>query len=164
MELIMETLQKTKELTISRTFDAPVDIVWRAWTKPEIIKQWWGPKWFTTPYFIMDFKVGGKYLNCMRSPDDVDYWGTGVYKEIVPLKRIVCTDSFSNTEGKIISAALYGMSPDYPPEMLITIEFEDLNGKTKMTLTHEGVPEFDHENCSKGWNQSLDKLDELLKR
>jgi uncharacterized protein YndB with AHSA1/START domain len=159
----METLQKTKELTITRTFDAPVDLVWRAWTKPEIMKQWWGPKNFTTPSLIMDFKVGGKYLSCMRSPDDVDYWSTGVYKEIVPLKKIVCTDSFSNTEGKIISAALYGMSPDYPPEMQITINFEDLNDKTKMTLSHDGIPESDQAMCSQGWNESFDKLAEMLK-
>jgi uncharacterized protein YndB with AHSA1/START domain len=99
----------------------------------------------------------------MRSPDDVDYWSTGVYKEIVPLKKIVCTDSFSNTEGKIISAALYGMSPDYPPEMQITINFEDLNDKTKMTLSHDGIPESDQAMCSQGWNESFDKLAEMLK-
>lgn len=158
----METLYKTKEMTITRIFNAPVDIVWRAWSKPEIIQKWWGPKNFTAPHYIMDFRVGGKYLSCMRSPEGVDYWSTGVYKEIEPLKRIVCTDSFSNNEGKIISAALYGMNPDFPPEMQINLEFEDLNGKTKMTLVHEGLPESEQQMCSQGWNESFDKLDELL--
>ncbi|MEN6384694.1 MAG: SRPBCC domain-containing protein [Phycisphaerales bacterium] len=159
---MMETLYKTKEMTITRIFNAPVDIVWRAWSKPEIIQKWWGPKNFTAPHYIMDFRVGGKYLSCMRSPEGVDYWSTGVYKEIEPLKRIVCTDSFSNNEGKIISAALYGMNPDFPPEMQINLEFEDLNGKTKMTLVHEGLPESEQQMCSQGWNESFDKLDELL--
>lgn len=158
----MGTLHDTKELTITRTFDAPVELVWQWWTEPEFFKRWWGPRYFTTPYCIMDFRIGGKYLNCMRSPDGKDYWSTGVYKEIAPFERIVCTDSFADAQGNVVPATLYSMSPDFPLEMLVTVTFEDLNGKTKMTLTHNGLPEKEMKDCSEGWNQSFDKLADCL--
>ncbi|HAL44723.1 MAG: ATPase [Planctomycetes bacterium GWF2_42_9] len=158
----METMHETKALTITRTFDAPVDFVWRAWTKPQQIKQWWGPNYFTTPFCTMDFRLDGRYLTCMRSPDDFDYWSTGVYKEIVPLKRIVMTDSFSDINGNVVPATHYSMSGDFPLEMQITVDFEFEEGKTKITLTHEGIPDSEKENCTKGWNQSFDKLAEFL--
>ena len=70
-----------KELTITRTFDALRELVWQAWTEPERVKGWWGPKAFTAPVSKINLRVGGKYLNCMRSPDGKDYWSTGVYRE-----------------------------------------------------------------------------------
>ncbi len=73
---------KTDSLVITRIFDAPRERVWRAWSEPEQMMKWWGPKEFTSPACKMDFRVGGKYLFCMRAPDGKDYWITGVYKEI----------------------------------------------------------------------------------
>ena len=158
----MKTLHDTKELTITRTFDASQELLWRAWTDPEFLKRWWGPKDFTTPYARIDLRIGGKYLNCMRSPDGKDYWSTGTYKEIIPMKKIVCTDSFADNQGNVISAALYSMNPDFPPEMLVTVDFKDFYGKTVLTITHEGLPDSEKEMCAQGWNESLDKLDKLL--
>src|SRR5207249_10001297 len=66
---------------------------------PERAKRWWGPEGFTAPFIKIDLRVGGKYLFCMRSPDGKDYWSTGVYREIVPLQRIVSTDSFADEKG-----------------------------------------------------------------
>ena len=106
------------ELVITRIFDAPRELVWRAWTDPEHFKHWWGPKYYTAPFCKMDFHVGGTYLNCMRSPEGQDYWSTGVYKEIVPMERIVYTDSFADAEGNVVPATHYGMSPDFPLETL----------------------------------------------
>src|SRR5512134_2988905 len=82
-----------QELVITRVFDAPRELVWKAWSEPEHFKRWWGPKGFTCPVCQIDFRVGGKFLGCMRSPEGQDFWSTGVYKEIVPLERIVSTDS-----------------------------------------------------------------------
>ena len=76
-------------VVITRIFDAPRERVWKAWTDPEQLKHWWGPKGFTTPVFRADLRVGGALLYCMRSPEGKDYWGTGVYREIVPVTRIV---------------------------------------------------------------------------
>jgi uncharacterized protein YndB with AHSA1/START domain len=76
--------QDNKELIITRIFDAPRELVWKAWTEPEQLMRWWGPKSFTSPVCKIDLRVGGVYLYCMRSPEGQDYWNTGVYKEIIP--------------------------------------------------------------------------------
>src|SRR3989442_3742388 len=78
-----------RELVIVRVFDAPRQRVWKAWTEPERLKRWWGPRTFTAPVAKIDLRVGGAFLYCMRQADGKDIWGTGVYREIVPLKRIV---------------------------------------------------------------------------
>lgn len=153
-----------RELLITRIFDAPRELVWKAWTDPEHFKLWWGPKDFTCPFCEMDLRVGGKYLNCMRSPEGRDYWTTGVYKEIVPLERFVYTDSSADAEGNAVPATDYGMSPDFPLETLVTVTFEDDQGKTKMTLTHVGMPVGEtSEQAGAGWNESFDKLAESVK-
>lgn len=110
---------KKRELVITRVFDAPRELVWKAWTEPEHMMRWWGPKDFTCSHCEIDLSVGGKYLNCMRGPAgtdfDRDYWSTGIYREIVQLKRIVYTDSFADENGNVVPATHYGMSADFPP-------------------------------------------------
>lgn len=153
-----------RELVITRIFDAPREKVWKAWTDPEHLVRWWGPQVFTSPVCKVDLRVGGKYLFCMRSPDGQDFWSTGEYREIVPMERLVCTDSFADPEGNVVSASYYGMDPDFPRELLVTITFEDLGDKTRLTLKHSGMPAGDvGENAEIGWNQSLDKLAESLR-
>ena len=152
-----------QELVITRVFDAPRELVWKAWTEPEHFMRWWGPKGYTTPHCEIDLRVGGKVLNCMRSPDGKDYWSAGVYREIVPLERIVCTDSFADEKGNVVPATHYGMGADVPLEMLVTVTFEDLDGKTRMTLRHEGLPAGEmREGAGTGWSESFDKLAEVL--
>jgi uncharacterized protein YndB with AHSA1/START domain len=153
---------KGQELVIVRRLEAPRDLVWKAWTEPELVKRWWGPKGFTAPVSRIDLRVGGAYLNCMRSHEGQDYWSTGVYRDIVPPKRMVFTDSFADEGGKVVPATHYGMGTDYPLEMLVTVTFEDQEGKTKLTLRHAGLPGEDLDNCRAGWNESLDKLAEVL--
>src|SRR5256885_8038611 len=104
------------------------------------MKQWWGPKDFTTPFLSVDLRLGGSFRYCMRSPEGKDYWGIGVYREIVPGKRIVYTDSFSDEKGNVVPATYYGMSSDLPLEMLVTMTFEQEKDKTKVTLHHAGMP------------------------
>lgn len=153
-----------RELIITRIFDAPRELVWKAWTDPERVKRWWGPKGFTSPVSKIDLRVSGVYLNCMRSLDGQDYWGTGVYREIVEPERIVYTDSFSDAEGNLVPASNYGMSGDWPLELLVTVTFEEHEGKTKMTLQHVGIPAGENRYLAKAaWNESFDKLAELLK-
>jgi len=152
-----------QELIITRIFDAPRELVWKAWTDPERVKRWWGPKNFTAPVSKIDLRVGGTCLNCMRSPEGKDYWSTGVYREIVPLKRLVCTDSFADEKGNVVPASHYGMEGDWPLELLITVTFEETGGKTTMTLRHEGIPAGQMSELTEaGWNESFDKLAEEL--
>lgn len=155
--------KKENVLTITRTFDAPRELVWKAWTNPKHFIQWWGPKNFTTPTCKIDLRVGGKLFYCMRSPEGQDLWATGVYKEINPPEKIVFSDSFADAEGNIVSAQYYGMSSDIPLEMKITVMFENIGGKTKMTLKHERLPKIEIDMAGTGWNESLDKLEEFLK-
>jgi len=150
---------------IVKVFNSPLKDVWRAWTEPESIKKWWGPKDFTAPVVKNDLKEGGSYLYCMRSPENEDFWSTGIHKEVVPMKRIVSTDSFADSEGKVVPASHYGMTGDWPLELNITVTFEEEDGKTKLTIQHEGFP--DHENrtlAEEGWKESLDKLDTYLEQ
>ena len=156
-----------QELVITRVFDAPRELVWRAWTEPEHFMRWWGPKEYTTPVCAIDLRVGGKYHYCMRSPEGQDCWGTGVYREIVPYEKIVCTDSFADADGNVVPATHYGMGADFPLELQITVTFEEVEGeedksknkKTKMTLTHVGLPAGQMiEMAGAGWNESFDKL------
>lgn len=152
-----------EDLIITRVFDAPRKLVWTAWTEPESMMRWWGPKGFTCPVCRIDLRVGGAYLNCMRSPEGQNYWSTGVYREIIPPERLVCTDCFADEQGNVVPATHYGMSADFPLEMLVTVTFEEEQGKTKFTLKHEGLPPGeDLDNCREGWSQSFDKLAELL--
>lgn len=153
-----------RELVITRVFDAPRELVWRAWTDPEHLMRWWGPKDFTSPVCKMDFRVGGKYLFCMRSPEGKDFWSTGTYKEIIPLEKIVASDSFADSEGNVIPASQLGMPGEWPLELEITTTFEDLgDGRTRLTVHQVGVPVEMVEMSDMGWNQSLDKLAESLK-
>jgi uncharacterized protein YndB with AHSA1/START domain len=155
--------QVENELLITRVFDAPREQVWKAWTDPDEIRKWWGPEHFTAPSIESDLQVGGKYLYCMRSPDGQDFWSTGTYREIVPMEKIVATDSFADEQGNVVPASHYGMS-DFPLETVLTVTFEDENGKTKVTLRHIGIPAGEMgEQTEAGWNQSLDKLAATLR-
>jgi len=136
---------------ITQIFNSPLSDVWKAWTEPESVMKWWGPENFTAPVVKIDFKEGGSYLNCMRSPEGEDFWSTGVYKEIVPLKRIVSTDSFADSNGNVVAASYYGMSGDWPLELNVIVTFEEDNGKTKLTFEQKGVPENKVEELTQGW-------------
>ncbi len=157
------------ELVIERIFDAPVETVWKYWTEPEFFKKWWGPQGFTCPTANIDFRVSGKYHVAMHGPQgtewDKDLWSTGTYKEIIPHEKIVVTDSFADEKGNVVPSTYYGMQ-NFPLETTVETTFEDLGGKTKMTLHYpstEGISEQDLTNMTGGWNQSFDKLAESLK-
>lgn len=159
-------------LTISRIFDAPREKMWEAWTNPEMIKRWWGPKGFSAPAAKVDLREGGKYLYAMRGkpgPDkpERDFWSGGVFQEIVPGEKIVATDYFTDEKGNQVPASYYGMNPGFPTEMTVIATFEDAGeNKTKFTLrypTRGDMPVADREGMNEGWNQSLDKLAEALK-
>jgi predicted 3-demethylubiquinone-9 3-methyltransferase (glyoxalase superfamily)/uncharacterized protein YndB with AHSA1/START domain len=154
-----ENRTNSQVLNISRQFNLPVDKVWQAWTDPETFKKWCGPKDFICPHSSIDLKVGGKYLNCMQSAQGEKFWSTGVYREIVPNRKLVCTDSFSDEHGNVKSASDLNMPGDWPLELLVDLTFEEKDGKTMMHLRHEGLPTEMLEECKNGWQQSFDKLE-----
>jgi uncharacterized protein YndB with AHSA1/START domain len=135
-------------LVITRVFDAPPGLVFSAWTKPEHLVRWWGPKDFTLPFCETDFRPGGAYRFCMRSPDGVDYWVQGIYREIVEPERIVFTWDRAETEG-------------YPGRgTLVTVTFaEHGDGQTKLTLRQAIFESTDDRDAHQhGWSECLDRL------
>lgn len=161
-------------IVIERVFDAPREMVWKAWTDPEIVKKWWGPEGFWAPSVKIDFRVGGKYTYGMHgtkgSEWDRDMYSAGEYKEIVPLEKLVVTDYFSDSEGNMIEPAKEGQDPNFPKEMTVTVLFEEVEpGKTKLSIIYP-KPESDAQfeamkksGMKEGWNSSLDKLEKALK-
>ncbi|MGH7494889.1 MAG: SRPBCC family protein [bacterium] len=148
---------------MTREFDAPRELVWKAWTEPERVKDWWGPKYYTAPACNIDLRAGGQYLYCMRSPEGQDYWSTGVYRDIVEEERIDYTNSFADENGNVVPATHYGMSVNFPLEMQMTVTFAALEGKTRITLRHASLPSgVMIELAQAGWNESFDKLAEVL--
>ncbi|HEV7701832.1 MAG TPA: SRPBCC domain-containing protein [Candidatus Paceibacterota bacterium] len=155
------------DIKIEREFNAPIEKVWKYWTDPKELVKWWGPKYWTAPSAESDFQVGGKYLYAMRGAmalggAEQTMWSGGVFKEIIPMKKIVSSDYFTDEKGNKVNAKEVGMPGEWPDEMTITATFEDLGGKTKLTIFHEGHPSEMAENAKSGWNSSLDKLAAVL--
>src|SRR5574341_96681 len=160
-------IKNKKELTITRVYDASREQVWKAWTDPEEVKTWWGPKYFTAPHIRIDFRVGGRFVYCMRGsgPDGTvkDFWNTGEHREIVPMEKIVTTMSFADEQGNPVPASHYGMPGEWPAELIVAVVFEDIKGgKTRITVREAGIPGEMNELAGLGWNQQLDKLAEIL--
>lgn len=156
--------QRGRDLIITRVFSTPRELVWKAWTEPGLFRRWWGPKAFTTPVSMIDLNVGGSYFYCMRSPEGRNYWGTGVYREIVPNQRIVATDSFADEKGNVVPASHYGMPGKWPLVMEVTVTFGKNAKGTRMTLRHTGIPSAKMRSMTEaGWNESFDKLAEALR-
>lgn len=154
----------TDSIVIEKTFEAPVDLIWQLWTNPEHYKNWYAPEGFSVPVAEMDVRVGGKQRVCMEMPQEqgaMKMWFSGEYKEVVPNKRLVYTDSVVDEDGNILSPADMGMGDDYPMITEVTVVFEDLGERTKMTLTHAGVPA--DSPGKEGWTQSLNKLENYVK-
>lgn len=154
--------RKQTPLLISREFNAPRETVWKHWTEPESIMQWWGPRHFSACGAKIDLSIGGKYLFCMRSPEGKDYWSGGRFQEIVEPERIVATDSFADENGNVVPASHYGMGTDFPLEMVLAASFEDAGGRTRLTLEHAGMPESARKDAEQGWNETLDKFARLV--
>jgi uncharacterized protein YndB with AHSA1/START domain len=141
-----------RELVITRIFDAPRALVYKMWADPEHMARWFGPKGFSGSVIKMDARVGGMIRLHMREPDGTDHWQQGVFREIVPDERIVRTFVWTDADGNPTR-----------PETLLTVTFEDLGAKTKLTL-HQSVFESvtARDSHRGGWGSSFDRLAEVL--
>jgi uncharacterized protein YndB with AHSA1/START domain len=161
----IHTVQK-EDLVIKRILDAPVELVWKAWTDPEHVKRWWGPKYYSSPSCKIDLRVGGKFVFCMRAPQEQggqDMYSAGVYNEIVPLKRLEFTQGLSDRDGNRVDPAQVGMPPDFPKEIHTLILFKALGDMTELTITEYEWPVGQMMVYSyAGMHQSLDKLGDSL--
>jgi uncharacterized protein YndB with AHSA1/START domain len=155
------TVNETERMVITRIFDAPRELVWKAWTDPKYVMQWWGPKGFTAPVCKMDFRVGGKFLWCMKGPDgEVVGWNAGEYFEIVEHEKIVYSMYFADAEGNKVDPAQYGMELEAMDDAHDVVIFEDFgDGQTQLTLIgSEPMESARNSGQLEGWNEILDKV------
>lgn len=169
-------MEEPNEIVISRTFDAPRELVWKAWTDPELVKKWWGPEGFTAPSIKIDLRVCGKYIFAMHGPPgsqwDKDMYSAGEYEKIIPKEKLVVTDYFSDEQGNMITPQESGLEdPNFPKESIYTVSFEQIEkGKTKLSIIYP-IPKTKEQREAvlksgmiEGWNSSLNKLAELMKK
>ena len=150
---------KDRELTLTRTFDAPRDLVFEAWSSCEHLKHWWGPKEWPMDECSMNFSEGGEWLYCLRGPNEGDEgWGKAVYQEINEPEKIVYKDHFTDREGTV---------NEKMPTLLVTVEFEKHEGKTRQTQTvyfetPDARKKIVEMGFVEGMGSSLDRLEEHL--
>ncbi len=150
-------------VVVERIFEAPVDLIWQLWVQPEHFKQWYGPQGFTVPVAEMDVRVGGKRLVCMemQSPEgSMKMWTVGEYTEIVPNQRLVYTESPADENGNLVSPSAMGIPDGYPATTEVIVQLEDLGERTKMVMTHVGVPA--SSGANEGWEQAFAKMAEHI--
>jgi uncharacterized protein YndB with AHSA1/START domain len=146
-------------VVIERTLDAPVELIWQMWTDPEHFKAWYGPDGATIPVAKMDVRVGGTRLVSMemQTPNGpIQMWFTGEYREVVENERLVYTESMSDQNGNVLSPADMGMPDGHPTTTEVRVELEDVGGRTKMVMTHSGIP--GDSPGAAGWAMAFDKL------
>lgn len=152
-----------KDLVITRVFNAPVELAWKAWSDSEHVKQWWGPNGFSCPMAKIDFRVGGTSLVCMRFPKEFggqDVYNTWTYEEIALLKRFTYILRFSDKEGHVMDPSKLGLPSDMPKEMRNEVVFRKLGkSMTEITVTEYNWPIGEMMERSKmGMEQCLDKM------
>lgn len=149
--------QKIKELTLTREFNAPRELVFKAWTDPGVLAQWWGPRDFTSLVSEVDARPGGAFLITMRGPDGLDNTVKGNFREVVPPERLVFVGSAVDLPNGVIQL-----------ETLNTVIFAEIAGRTRLTLHVEVItarPESEGmlAEMEAGWSQSLEKLAGIYK-
>jgi uncharacterized protein YndB with AHSA1/START domain len=146
---------KEQELVLTRVFDAPRELVFKAWTDPKHVAQWWGPHGFTNPVCELDVRPGGAIRIHMRGPDGTVYPMTGVCQEIVEPERLVFTSAALGADGNLMF------------EVLTTVTFAEQNGKTKQTMRARVIKTTAQAaqylaGMEAGWTQSLERLAKSL--
>jgi uncharacterized protein YndB with AHSA1/START domain len=146
-------------VVIERSFDAPVDLIWQMWTDPEHFAVWYGPDGASIPVAKMDVRVGGTRLVCVEveTPGGpMQMWFTGEYREVTEKTRLVYTESICDQDGNVLSPSDTGMPEGHPTTTEVRVELDDIDGHTRMVMTHIGVPS-DSPGAT-GWTMALDKL------
>jgi len=155
-------------LVMTRVFDAPRELVFKAWTEPERMKRWAVPVSLTMPVCKIDLRPGGGFHYCRRSSEGLDYWQKGFYREVVVPERFVLTEFISDEEGNMLR---HPTSPTWPLELLSTLTFSEQEGKTILTIRmapHSATKaeretfEAAHESMQKNIGTVLDMLAEYL--
>ncbi len=148
------------DLRIERTFDAPIDLIWAMWTEPEHFANWYGPMGAKIPNAEMDVRVGGRRhiamaMDTPRGPMEMFF--VGEYREVDPKTRLVYTEAMADADGNLMTAEQMGMPSGAHMETSVVVELEEVAGRTRMTMTHIGIPA--DSPGGQGWAMAIDKLE-----
>lgn len=152
------------DFVISRLFDAPRELVWKAHTDCAHLKHWWGPKGSAVKVCKLDLRPGGTFHYCLRTPDGQDMWGKFVYREIVAPERLVFIVSFSDEKGGITR---HPWNPNWPRQTFSTLTFAVRGQKTEVTVRWAPYEATEierrtffegRESMNQGWGGTMDKL------
>ena len=144
MQQQAEAREGSPTLTITRMLEAPPLLVFKAWSTPEHLARWWGPKDFSTPSVKADFREGGAWRSCIRSPDGTDYWMHGTYREIAPPRRIVLTFTWEEPDAI---------------DTVITVTFEEVGAGTRLTFHQTPFASVEsRDGHAGGWEECMDRL------
>jgi len=156
------------KLVLTRILDAPVELVFKAWTEPERLAQWWGPKGSSITVQKFDLQPGGVFHYCMQHPNAGEMWALFTFREISPVNKLVFVSSFSDADGNIIVGPFF---TTWPLEILNILTLEETNGKTTLTLTGEPINATAEEmqaytnmisNMEQGFAGTFERLDDYL--
>jgi uncharacterized protein YndB with AHSA1/START domain len=165
---MVENQATYNELVITRVFDAPRELVFKAWTEPERLQRWWGPKGFALEISKLDLRPGGIFLGSQRSPEGHVMWGKFVYQEITAPEKLVFIQSFSDEEGNTVRAPF---SPTWPLEIINHLTLTENEGTTTLTLrggplnaTEEELKTFEEMRpfVQQGFGGTFDQLADFL--
>lgn len=163
-----EAARYDKPFVISRELPARREVVWRAFTDPLEMQQWWGPKGATIIASKMDLRPAGTYLYGMRTPDGKEMWGRMVYREIAPPERLVFVNSFSDPLGGLTR---HPLAPDWPLQLLTHFTFDDLGDRTRFnvrwapispTTAERAAFDGGHASMTGGWSGTMEQLTHYL--
>ncbi len=149
----------TKHVHMERTFDAPIDLIWAMWTEADHFANWYGPMGAKIPRADMDVRVGGRRHIAMEMDTPrglMQMYFVGEYREVDPKTRLVYTEAMADANGNLMTAEQMGMPAGAHMETSIVVELVDLGDRTKMTMTHIGVPA--DSPGGQGWTMAIDKM------
>lgn len=153
-----------REIFITRIFDAPRELVFKAWTDPEHLKRWYAPNGCTIHFKKIDIRTGGVFHSCIRMPDGSECWCKGVYREIVAPERIVYSVNIADEKGNLVGPAEAGMDPEWPRGTIVTVTFAAQDGKTKVILHQTALESVaKRTGAYPSWLEMLDRLAAELK-
>lgn len=153
---------------ISRRFAAPRQRVWDAWTKPDLLSEWFGPKGVTTTVKAFDLRPGGILHARMDTPDGHVMWAKFVYREVTPPSRLAWVHAFADADGHVARSPFGG---PWPLELLTTVNFEEDGDGTRVTLAWQPLEATEEErqafaaatdSMTGGWTGSFEQLDAYL--
>ena len=155
-----------KQIAVTKTFNAPVEMVWELWVNPELVKRWWGPKHFISPVAKIDFREGGKSLVSMKAPKEMggqEFYSIWIYQKIIPLTTIEFIQNLSDKDGNKIEPVTVGMPPDSPLDVRTVVTFRTVGTrKTEMTVTEYAEFGSISNFAQLGLEQSLEKMDGMF--